>query len=160
MAKIKHNNFLDTVDEVISDAKREGIVHLYAEDEALSGRQVKIKGKELFHFGTTGYLGLEQDQRLKNAAVEAILKYGTQFPLSKTYISHPLYKVLEEKVYAMYGDPIIITKNSTLGHLGVIPCVVRDEDGVILDHQVHWSVQSAVQMLKTKGVPLELIRHN
>ncbi|MFZ6009125.1 MAG: aminotransferase class I/II-fold pyridoxal phosphate-dependent enzyme, partial [Bacteroidota bacterium] len=160
MAKIKHNNFLDTVDEVFSDAKKCGVLHLYTEDEELTGRKVKIKGKDLFHFGTTGYLGLEQDVRLKTAAVEAIWKYGTQFPLSKTYISHPLYKELEEKLYQMYGYPVIVTKNSTLGHLGVIPCIVRDEDGVILDHQVHWSVQSAAQVLKTRGIPVEMIRHS
>lgn len=160
MAKIKHNNFLDTVDEVISDAKKMGIVHLYTEDEELSGRKVRIKGKDLFHFGTTGYLGLEQDPRLKQAAIEAIQKYGTQFPLSKTYISHPLYKGLEDKLETMYGHPVIITKNSTLGHIGVIPCVVRDEDGVILDHQVHWSVQSAAQILKTRNIPVEMIRHS
>jgi 7-keto-8-aminopelargonate synthetase-like enzyme len=160
MAKIRHNNFMDTVDEVISDAKKMGVVHLYTEDEELTGRRVKIKGKDLFHFGTTGYLGLEQDKRLKTAAVDAIWKYGTQFPLSKTYISHPIYKELEEKLEEMYGYPVIITKNSTLGHLGVIPCIVRDEDGVILDHQVHWSVQSAAQILKTRNVPVEMIRHN
>lgn len=160
MAKIKHNNFLDTVDEVISDAKKMGIVHLYTEDEELSGRRVKIKGKNLFHFGTTGYLGLEQDVRLKDAAIDAIRKYGTQFPLSKTYISHPLYKGLEDRLEAMYNNPVIITKNSTLGHIGVIPCVVRDEDGVILDHQVHWSVQSAAQILKTRNIPVEMIRHS
>jgi 7-keto-8-aminopelargonate synthetase-like enzyme len=160
MAKIKHNNFLDTVDEVISDAKKMGVLHLYTEDEELTGRRVKIKGKDLYHFGTTGYLGLEQDKRLKAAAVDAIWKYGTQFPLSKTYISHPLYKNLEDKLQQMYGYPVIITKNSTLGHLGVIPCIVRDEDGVVLDHQVHWSVQSAAQVLKTRGIPVEMIRHN
>jgi 7-keto-8-aminopelargonate synthetase-like enzyme len=160
MAKIRHNNFMDTVDEVISDAKKMGVVHLYTEDEELTGRKVKINGKDLFHFGTTGYLGLEQDNRLKAAAVDAIWKYGTQFPLSKTYISHPIYKELEEKLQEMYGYPIIVTKNSTLGHLGVIPCIVRDEDGVILDHQVHWSVQSAAQILKTRNVPVEMIRHN
>ncbi|MEO0551582.1 MAG: aminotransferase class I/II-fold pyridoxal phosphate-dependent enzyme [Bacteroidota bacterium] len=160
MAKIRHNNFLDTVDEVISDAKREGIVHLYTEGDELNGRKLRIKGNELFHFGTTGYLGLEQDMRLKNAAIRAILKFGTQFPLSKTYISHPLYHSLEQKVEAMYGHPVIITKNSTLGHLGVIPVMVRDEDGVIVDHQVHWSVQNACQILKTRGIPIEMIRHN
>jgi hypothetical protein len=31
MAKIKHNNFLDTVNEVFTDAKQEGVLHLYAE---------------------------------------------------------------------------------------------------------------------------------
>lgn len=160
MAKIKHNNFIDTVDEVFSSAKEQGVLHLYSEDKILTGRTLQIKGREMFHFGTTGYLGLEQDNRLKIAAITAISNYGTQFPLSKSYISHPLYHQLETKLEAMYGVPVIITKNSTLGHMGVIPCAVRDEDGVILDHQVHWSVQSACQLLKLRGIPVEMIRHS
>tara|TARA_R110002072_G_scaffold4240_1_gene29923 strand:- start:9377 stop:11788 length:2412 start_codon:yes stop_codon:yes gene_type:complete len=160
MAKIKHNNFMDTIDEVISKAKEKGVVHLYANGNSLKGRTIEINHKVMYHFGTTGYLGLEQDIRLKDAAAKAIYDYGTQFPLSKTYISHPLYATLEEKISQMYGQPIIITKNSTLGHLAVIPTVVRDEDTVILDHQVHWSVQSAAAMLKTRGIPVEMIRHN
>ena len=46
MAKIKHNNFIDTVDEVFAGAKKEGVLHLYAEDEYLNGRTITIKGKE------------------------------------------------------------------------------------------------------------------
>ncbi|KUO64955.1 MAG: aminotransferase class I/II [Lutibacter sp. BRH_c52] len=160
MAKIKHNNFIDTVDEVFAGAKKEGVLHLYAEDEYLNGRTIQIKGKKMFHFGTTGYLGLEQDIRLKEAAISAIRKYGTQFPLSKSYISNPLYAELEAKIEAMYGIPPIITKNSTLGHMAVIPTAIRDEDGVILDHQVHWSVQNACQFLKLRGIPVEMIRHS
>ncbi|WP_310555178.1 aminotransferase class I/II-fold pyridoxal phosphate-dependent enzyme [Flavobacterium sp.] len=159
MAKIKHNNFIDTVDEVLSGAKKEGILHLYAEDKILTGRTIQIKGKEMFHFGTTGYLGLEQDDRIKEAAIQAIRDYGTQFPLSKSYISHPLYSELESKIEQMYGIPPIITKNSTLGHLAVIPTLIRDEDAVVMDHQVHWSVQNACQLLKLRGIPVEMIRH-
>jgi len=160
MAKIKHNNFIDTVDEVLSGAKEEGVLHLYAEDKFLTGRTIQIKGKEMFHFGTTGYLGLEQDSRIKEAAIQAIRDYGTQFPLSKSYISHPLYGELEHKIELMYGIPPIITKNSTLGHLAVIPTLIRDEDAVIMDHQVHWSVQNACQLLKLRGIPVEMIRHS
>jgi 7-keto-8-aminopelargonate synthetase-like enzyme len=160
MAKTKHNNFLDTVDEVLIEAKKAGVVHLDMEDEELSGRRVRIGGRDHFHFGTTGYLGLEQDQRLKDAAISAIQKMGTQFPLSKSYISHPLYKQLEDKLEEMFNHPVVITKNSTLGHIGVIPSMVRDEDAVILDHQVHWSVQNAAQVLKLRGIPVELVRHN
>jgi len=36
MAKIKHNNFLDTVDSVFNDAKRQGVLHLYAEGDRLT----------------------------------------------------------------------------------------------------------------------------
>mgnify|MGYP003629590439 CR=1 FL=1 len=160
MAKIKHHNFLNTVHEVFTDAKKAGVLHLYAGGSSFSGRTIEVDGRNLFHFGTTGYLGLEQDGRLKEAAKEAIERYGTQFPLSKSYISNPLYEELESSVRKMYGYPIIITKNSTLGHMGVIPSAVADDDVVILDHQVHWSVQNAAKMLKTRSVPIEMIRHN
>jgi 7-keto-8-aminopelargonate synthetase-like enzyme len=120
MAKIKHNNFIDTVDEVLSGAKKEEVLHLYAEDKKLTGRTIQIKGKEMFHFGTTGYVGLERDMRLKEAAIAAINNYGKQFPLSKSYISHSLYNELEQKIELMYGIIPIITKNSTLGHLAVM----------------------------------------
>jgi len=160
MAKIKHNNFIDTVDTVFSSAKEQGILHLYAEGEYLNGRTIKINGSEMLHFGTTGYLGLEQDERLKKAAILAIENYGTQFPLSKSYLSHPLYAELEYKIEQMYSIPPIITKNSTLGHLAIIPTLIRDEDAVIMDHQVHWSVQNACQLLKLRGIPVEMIRHN
>lgn len=160
MAKIKHHNFLNTVHEVFTDAKNAGVLHLYAGGTSFSGRTIEVEGKELYHFGTTGYLGLEQDPRLKKAAKEAIDSYGTQFPLSKSYISNPLYEQLEGAISEMYGYPIVITKNSTLGHLGVIPSAVDDEDVIILDHQVHWSVQNAAKMLKTRSVPIEMIRHN
>lgn len=160
MAKIKHNNLLDTVISVMTNAKDSGALHLYAEGDNFNGRQIQIKGKKLFHFGTTGYLGLEQDDRLKQGAVNAIIAYGSQFPISKTYVSQPLYSELESLLTDIYKNPIVITKNSTLGHLGVIPSVVDDGDGVILDHQVHWSVQSAVNPLKLRSVPVEMIRHN
>ena len=160
MAKIKQNNFLDTVNEVFMDAIREGVLHLYADGSDFTGRTIGIGSKKLFHFGTTGYLGLEQDNRLKQAAMEAISRYGTQFPLSKSYISNPLYGQLEEKLKAMYQNPVFITKNSTLGHLGIIPSAVKDQDAIILDHQVHWSVQNAAKMLKARSVPIDMIRHN
>jgi len=160
MAKIKHNNFIDTVDTVFSSAKDQGLLHLHAEGTSLNGRTIKIKGSEMLHFGTTGYLGLEQDKRLKEAAINAINNYGTQFPLSKTYLSHPLYAELESKIELMYNIQPIITKNSTLGHMAIIPTLIRDEDAVILDHQAHWSVQNACQILKLRGIPVEMIRHN
>lgn len=160
MAKIKHNDFIETIDEILSVAKQQDTIHLYAEDTILDGRTVQINGRSLFHFATTSYLGLEYDPRLKNAAIAGITKYGTQFPLSKTYISHPVYRQLETKLETMYGMPAIITKNSTLGHLGVIPNLIKDEEGIILDHQVHWSVQNASLPLKLRNIPVEMIRHN
>lgn len=160
MAKINHNNPFKTISDLIENAKEQHTVHLYAEDSFLNGNSLQIKGKKCWHFATTGYLGLEQDIRLKSAGAEAIMKYGTQFPLSKTYISHPLYAELEALLKQMFGQEVIICKNSTLAHLGIIPQLVDYDEVVILDHQVHWSVQQACSMLKNKGCVVELVRHN
>lgn len=160
MAKIKHNNVLDTIDEVLTNSKEKGVLHLYSEDEFYTGRTFKIKGKDLLNFGTTSYLGLAQDERLIEGSIQAIRKYGTQFPLSKTYISCVLYQEIEELLYKMYGYSTLITKNSTLAHIGVIPSAVRDQDAVILDHQVHASVQNACQLLKPRGIRVEMVRHS
>lgn len=160
MAKSKHNHLLDTIGDLILNAKKEGLVHLYTEGDQFDGRHIQVKGEKLFHFGTTGYLGLEQDQRLKDAAIDAIQRYGTQFPLSKTYVSFVIYKELEECIQRIYNRPIVITKNSTLAHIGVIPTIVRDEDVLILDQQVHASVQNASQLLKARGIPVQLVKHN
>lgn len=160
MAKINHNDPFATINNVIENAKIKQAIHLYAEGEFLTGDSVTINGKKLWHFATTGYLGLEQDPRLKHAAASAIYNYGTQFPLSKTYISHPLYAEIEIKVNQIFGQLAIITKNSTLAHVAVIPQAVSNNDVVILDHQVHWSVQNACQNLKLRGIPVYMIRHN
>ncbi|MBA5791568.1 aminotransferase class I/II-fold pyridoxal phosphate-dependent enzyme [Flavobacterium sp. xlx-214] len=161
MAKINHNDIMDTIDVSIENAKDNKVLHLYAQNKFLRGGHLKIDRFELKHFANTGYLGLEQDMRLKQAAVTAIYNFGTQFPLSKTYISHPLYSELEKHLDIIFNrQPLVVTKNSTLAHIGTIPHAVSYDDMVILDHQVHWSVQNACLVLKTKDVPIRLIRHN
>lgn len=160
MAQITHNHFLDTVDQVFTYAKHLKILHLKATGEQFTGRTIQVGAKVLYHFGTTGYLGLEQEKHLKEAAKNAIDRYGTQFPLSKSYIAHPLYDQLESLMAQIYKQKVIITKNATLAHMAAIPVLVGDKDAILMDHQVHWSVQDAAKRLKLRGVKIELVRHN
>ena len=160
MAKIRHNNILDTVDSVLSVSKKKGIIHLHAQDQALDGQTLTLNGQQVLHFGTCGYLGLEHHPALKQGSIDAIVRYGTQFPMSRTYISNPLYNELETMVRTMYNAPVVISKNCTLSHLTTIPSIIRSNDLVILDHQVHASVQEAVKKLLSQGVAVEMIRHN
>ena len=160
MAKIRHNNILDTVDSVLSVSKKKGIIHLHAEDQSLSGQHLTLNGRKVLHFGTCGYLGLEHHPAVKRGAIDAIERFGTQFPMSRTYISNPLYSELENLVQQLYNAPAVISKNCTLSHLTTIPSIIRQSDLVILDHQVHASVQEAVKKLLSQGVTVEMVRHN
>ncbi len=156
----KTNSFFDTVDQIVTDGVNKGILHLYNEDILLEGNIIKLKGNNVVNFGSCSYLGLEFDDRLKDAAKEAVDNYGTQFSESRAYVSVGLYKELENLLDQIFGKPCVVTPTTTLGHIATIPVVVHDDDAVIIDHQVHNSVQIAVGLLKARGVYTELLRHN
>ena len=111
MAKIRHNNAIDTLMDIFSSAKNSGSLHLYAENETINGRKLTIDCNETLHFGTCGYLGLYQHSKLKNEAIEATKKCGIQFPMPKTYVSSPQYKKLEELLETMFEATTVIEKD-------------------------------------------------
>lgn len=154
------NNFLSTVNNVITDGKKSGILHLNVGDEHLSGNLLEINNKQLVNFSSCSYLGLEFDERLKEAAIRAVEGYGTQFSTSRAYLSSRHYSVLEDKFNQIFDAHCVVAPTTTLGHIAAIPVVVSDNDAVILDHQVHNSVHTAAALLKPKGIHVELIRHN
>lgn len=154
------NNFLNTVNDVITDGKNSGILHLNVSDQILQGNLLSIDNKQLVNFSSCSYLGLEFDQRLKEGAIKAVENYGTQFSASRAYISSVHYQELEAKFDRIFDAHCIVAPTTTLGHIATIPVVVSDNDAVILDHQVHNSVQTAAALLKPKGIHVELLRHN
>lgn len=156
----KHHSFIDTIEQITADAVNKGIVHLSTEDIKLSGNKMRLKGKDVINFGSCSYLGLEFDPRLIAAAKEATDNYGTQFSASRAYVSSRHYDELEEMFEQIIGSPSIVAPTTTLGHIAAIPVLIQDEDAIILDHQVHNSVQTAVTLVKPRGVHVEMIRHN
>ena len=60
-----------TLDKMISEAAKLGIIHHTAEDVELDGRTVLIEGASLIQFGSCSYLGLETE--LKPQPAEELL---------------------------------------------------------------------------------------
>ncbi len=156
----KHHSFYDTVDQIVTYGIEQGILHLYTSDESINGTAIIINDQPVLNFGSCSYLGLEFDPRLKAGAALAIEKFGTQFSASRAYVSLGLYKELENLLQQIFDAPCVITPTTTLGHIANIPVLVEDDDAIIMDQQVHNSVQTAVQLVKARGIPVELVRHN
>ncbi len=158
--KKKNGNIVDTVNDIINLGKERGVLLQYTDDESYDGRTISIGGKKLVNFGSCSYLGLETDRRLKDAAIEAIQKYGIQYSSSRTYVSCTLYTELEDLVSQMFENNVVLTPTTTLGHMSVIPVVVEEGDVIILDQQAHASIQSAANQMQLKGVVVTVVRHN
>lgn len=152
---------IDIMTQVATIAIRLGIIHNDIEDEVLDGRHIKIRGEKLLYFGSCGYLGLEHDSRLKAGAITAIEKYGTQFSSSRAYVSSSYYRNAEELLSKMFfNKPVLLLQSLTVGHMSNIPILVGNDDAVIMDSQVHDSIQTAVQFLKNRDIHIEIVRHN
>ncbi len=151
---------LDIIDTMARDAARNGIIHLTADPVALDGRTVSISGSSMLSFGSCSYLGLETDDRLKQGVIDAVERYGTQFSSSRSYLSAPLYEELEGLLGQLFEAPVLATSCTTHAHLAAIPILVGERDAIVMDQQVHHSVQTAIHSARSQGTRVEVIGHS
>ncbi|MCH2225388.1 MAG: aminotransferase class I/II-fold pyridoxal phosphate-dependent enzyme [Crocinitomicaceae bacterium] len=154
------DKIINLVNEIVNTATQRGIAKISIENETYDGKKIIVDGKDLLSFGSYSYLGLEIDKRLKQAAADAISKFGIQYPTSRIYSSIGPYKELISGLEKMFEAPVVLTTSLSLGHSGVLPTIVQKGDVLILDQHVHSSVQSAAQLLKARDIKLDLVRHN
>jgi 7-keto-8-aminopelargonate synthetase-like enzyme len=155
------SNTMQIILDIIQEGAEKGILHLNTDGEKISSNKISIKQKEVVSFSSCSYLGLEHHPALKNGAKAAIDAYGTQFSSSRAYVSLGLYDKLESLLGEIFqGNKVIVSPTTTLGHIAAIPVLVEDGDAVLLDHQVHHSVQTAAGLLRSKKVHIEMVRHN
>lgn len=154
------SSFIDIIDQTISDGVAKNLLHLYNDDECFDGNTITFNNRKLINFGSCSYLGLEFDNRLKESAKTAIDHFGTQFSASRAYISLGLYQKLESLFDMLFSAHCVIAPTTTLAHMANLPILIDDRDAVILDQQVHNSVQMATSILKARGVYTELLPHN
>jgi len=109
MKDSQYKDINDSIDEIISNAARKGILHLYTEDNKLEGNYITINGKRLLNFGSCSYLGLEVDERLKAGVIDAVNKWGTQYSSSRTYVSVTPYTELEDLIGQIFEASVVIT---------------------------------------------------
>lgn len=151
---------LDALDDLVTTAVGLGLAHRAAEDDQLDGRVITLDGKRLVNFGSCNYLGLETHPEMVAAVVDAVTRYGSQFSSSRAYLSAPGYAPAEAALTEMFGRPALISPSTSLGHIAALPVVVGSDDVVILDAQVHFSVQVAARLVGAEGIAVEVLPHS
>lgn len=156
----KLRDVLGSIDAIVSDAVKHGLVHRIAEDDFISGETIRLNGVNLLNFASCSYLGLEVDSRLKEGAIRAAEKFGTQFSSSRAYVSAPPYLELERLLEQLFGRPTHMATTCLLGDLSALPILIDESDAVLFDQQVHHTVQTALHQIRTQGTHVELLKHN
>jgi 7-keto-8-aminopelargonate synthetase-like enzyme len=161
MAKIKHHNFNETINDLLTEAKARGVIQLNYKSKKWEGSHMKVGDQYMRNFGTCGYMGLESHPKIIRKSMEYTQRSGTQFSVSRTYLTSDKTAYLEDLLSEIFDSRPVLTYTSTsLLHISVLPTVVDTEDAIILDQQCHASIQTAAQLMRAKGTPVEIVRHS
>ena len=121
------------------EVKAMGIYPYYRPIESGQDPVVKMNGKDVLMFGSNSYLGLSDDPRLKEAAMEAIRKYGTSCSGSR-FLNGTLdiHLALEEKLAQLVGKEEAVTYSTGFQvNLGVVSCLGFKDGFLFLDALDH-----------------------
>ncbi|MDO9046423.1 MAG: aminotransferase class I/II-fold pyridoxal phosphate-dependent enzyme [Methylobacter sp.] len=152
-------NWLTSIDRIVDMGLSHGLAQRTTEDEAFNGRTICLNGRHVLNFALCSYLGLEQDSRLKRGTIDAVTRYGTQFAISRTYMSATPYTELEAQLEELFGGHVLAAPTTTLGHIAALPVLIQKGDAIIIDQMAHNSMQTAAKLLQAEGVPVETLLH-
>ncbi|MBR0501546.1 MAG: pyridoxal phosphate-dependent aminotransferase family protein [Bacteroidales bacterium] len=121
------------------EVKAQGIYPYYRPIESGQDPVVKMNGRNVLMFGSNSYLGLSDDPRLKEAAIEAIRKYGTSCSGSR-FLNGTLdiHLALEEKLARLVGKEEAVTYSTGFQvNLGVVSSLGFRDGYIFLDALDH-----------------------
>jgi glycine C-acetyltransferase len=115
------------------------------------GADIKVStGQEVINFCANNYLGLASDQRVIDAAKQALDKYGYGMS-SVRFIcgTQDVHKELEEKLSAFLGtEDTILYAAAFDANGGVFEPLFNDQDAIISDELNHASIIDGVRLCK------------
>jgi 8-amino-7-oxononanoate synthase len=127
--------------------------------EGPAGPVVEMEGRERIMLGSNNYLGLTGDERVKDAARQALEKYGTGLTGSRFLNGTlELHLELEGRLADWMGaeDALVFT-TGYLANTGTIGTLLGPGDTVVCDSGDHASILDAVSMSRARIRPF---RHN
>jgi 8-amino-7-oxononanoate synthase len=145
--------------EQLQAARERDLLPYFRVVEAEPGPIALMEGRERITLGSNNYLGLTGDERVKQAAREALEQYGTGLTGSRFMNgTTPLHLELERELAEWMGseDAIVFTAGY-LANTGCISTLLDPGDTVICDSGDHASILDAVSMSRARVRPF---RHN
>lgn len=123
-------------------AKALGVYPYFRAIESEQDPEVIMDGKKVLMFGSNCYSGLVNHPKVKEAAIEAIKKYGTGCAGSPFLNGTlDLHKKLERRLAEYIGkEDVMIYSTGFEVNLGVVSTLTGREDYVICDEQDHASI--------------------
>jgi glycine C-acetyltransferase len=154
-------------------AKRPQLAHLTAQLDDLRARGTYFRlrvlddeqgpvchydGREVINLASNNYLGLCNDERLREAAIAATRKYGVGSGAVRTIAgTMRIHIELEEKIAAFKGvEACVVFQSGFTANAGTVSSILGKEDFILSDELNHASIIDGARLSKAK---IKVFRH-
>lgn len=146
------------------EARRTGIYPFFKAIERSEGTKVYIGGREMLMAGSNNYLGLANDPRLKEAARQAVDRYGTSCSGSRFMNGTlDLHEALEEQLAEFVRkEAALCFTTGYQTNLGAISALLGRGEHILTDKLNHASIMDGIFLSIGihKQVNLHRFKHN
>ncbi|WP_342431481.1 glycine C-acetyltransferase [Neobacillus sp. FSL H8-0543] len=146
------NTLEQFLNENLADLKTKGLYNVIDPLESANGPVITINGKKLVNLSSNNYLGLATDERLKQAATDAIKKFGVGAGAVRTINGTlKLHVELEEKLAEFKHTEAAIAYQSGFNcNMAAISAVMDKNDAILSDELNHASIIDGCRLSKAK----------
>jgi 8-amino-7-oxononanoate synthase len=143
----------------VKDAKESGIYPYFIPLDENEGTEVIYNGRNVIMCGSNNYLGLTTHPKVRQAALDATMRYGTSCTGSRFLNGNmALHEKLEAEMADWVGkEAALVFSTGMQVNLGTISAIVGRGDIVILDKEDHASIVDGAFL---SGGKIERYRHN
>ena len=143
----------------VKEAKETGIYPYFIPLDENEGTEVTFNDRRVIMCGSNNYLGLTTHPKVRQAAIDAIERYGTSCTGSRFLNGNmSLHENLEAELAEWVGkEAALVFSTGMQVNLGTISAIVGRGDYVILDKEDHASIVDGAWLSSGK---IERFRHN
>ncbi len=136
----------------LEEKKSKGLFTNIRTLESPQGAWLKIAGKKVLNLSSNNYLGLANDENLKNAAIKAVEEWGVGPGAVRTIAgTMTLHETLEKELAKFkHVESVIMVQSGFTANQAVIPAITTEKDAILSDELNHASIIDGVRLSKAR----------
>jgi 8-amino-7-oxononanoate synthase len=145
------------------NARKMGLYPFFRPLDLNDGPEAVLEGRRVVMFGSNNYLGLTTHPRVREAARDAINRFGTSMTGSRLVNgSMKLHNELEQKLAAFFGkESALVFTTGYQVNLAVISALLSNKKCVaVIDRNDHASIYDGVRLGQAVGARMVRYKHN
>ncbi|HJT88975.1 MAG TPA: aminotransferase class I/II-fold pyridoxal phosphate-dependent enzyme, partial [Bryobacteraceae bacterium] len=145
-------NPLSYLSEQLDQWRREGTYQRLRVLESESAAESRFDGKQVINLASNNYLGLTTHPKLREAALEAVRRYGVGSGAVRTISgTMALHMELERRIAAFKNvEACVVFQSGFAANAGTVSAILGPEDHIISDELNHASIIDGCRLSKAK----------